>query len=108
MGVRQTIFGPSLENLSRMPVSRQTPSRLGPSHCGQSSVGSWLGAAEDPTPGKETIASAPTKKSARSEMAIRCMANSPGQEECDGPLPSGYSPSPTDGNPEWARLRKLS
>src|ERR1700736_6092713 len=108
MGVRQAIFAPSLENLSRMPDSRQTPSRFGPSHCGQSSVGSWLGAAEDATSSEETIASAPTKKSARSDDAIRCMANSPGEEECDGPLPSGYSSPPTPGNPEWTRLRKLS
>src|SRR5712692_6285425 len=37
MGRFHRTFGPSLGNLSRMPVSRQTPSRLGPSHCGQSS-----------------------------------------------------------------------
>src|SRR5580704_10656590 len=38
MGLRHLMFGPPLGNLSRMPVSRQTPSRWGPSHCGQSSA----------------------------------------------------------------------
>src|SRR5437879_5185696 len=37
MGVRHRTLGPPLGNFSRMPVSRQTPSRFGPSHCGQSS-----------------------------------------------------------------------
>src|ERR1700733_1289421 len=38
MGVRQRTFGPSGGNLASKPVSRQTPSRFGPSHCGQSSA----------------------------------------------------------------------
>src|SRR5262245_12489421 len=38
MGVRQTIFGPPCGNFSRMPSSRQTLSRFGPIHCGQSSA----------------------------------------------------------------------
>src|SRR5271166_5495880 len=36
--VRQSTFGPSFGNESRTPVSRQTLSRFGPSHCGQSSA----------------------------------------------------------------------
>src|SRR5579883_2493810 len=37
IGVRQRRVGPSFGNAATMPVSRQTPSRCGPSHCGQSS-----------------------------------------------------------------------
>ena len=37
-GVRQSIFNPSLGKWSIKPVLRQTPSRRGPSHCGQSSA----------------------------------------------------------------------
>src|SRR4051794_3828257 len=37
-GLRHLIFGPPLGKVSTMPVSRQTASRLGPSHCGQSSA----------------------------------------------------------------------
>src|SRR6266571_4130271 len=38
MLARHRTGGPLLENFSTMPVSRQTESRLGPSHCGQSSA----------------------------------------------------------------------
>src|ERR1043165_7335186 len=38
MGLSQRTLGPPEENFLRMPVSRQTPSLWGPSHCGQSSA----------------------------------------------------------------------
>src|SRR6188508_1919423 len=37
-GFRHTTFGPPAGSRSTIPVSRQTPSRFGPSHCGQSSA----------------------------------------------------------------------
>src|SRR5262245_59781593 len=38
IGCLHSTFSPSDGNFSRMPVSRHTPSRLGPSHCGQSAA----------------------------------------------------------------------
>src|SRR5688500_14138031 len=38
MGTRHNTFGPPSGNRSKMPVSRHTESRFGPSHCGQSSA----------------------------------------------------------------------
>src|SRR5260370_11327289 len=38
MGLRQTTDGPPEGNRLTMPVSCQTPSRLGPNHCGQSTA----------------------------------------------------------------------
>src|SRR5215211_2056832 len=37
IGSFHTCFGPPAGNLSTSPVSRHTPSRFSPSHCGQSS-----------------------------------------------------------------------
>src|ERR1035441_7825570 len=42
MPERQSTGGPFVGNFSRMPDSRQTESRAGPSHCGQSSANSAL------------------------------------------------------------------
>ena len=47
MGVRHATFGPPAGNLSRMPSSRQTLSRFGPIHCGQSSAEAAAGAAKN-------------------------------------------------------------
>src|SRR6516164_7214432 len=38
MGVRHSTLGPPAGNFSTIPLSRHTPSRFGPSHCGQSSA----------------------------------------------------------------------
>src|ERR1039458_8793286 len=42
MPERQSTGGPFVGNFSTMPDSRQTESRAGPSHCGQSSANSAL------------------------------------------------------------------
>ena len=62
MLARQRTGGPLVGNFSTMPDSRQTESRLGPSHCGQSSANRAL-------PARNQAQNAPRRK-----LQIRCMA----------------------------------